>query len=116
MIEADNRGNRTVSAQAVAATAIAAARVTQSPRRELGPAAKRLASEPVAPAISAVVLGGVVRLAEFVALAAVGFAIYGYYVFPDEGFLWRYVVATLAAAGAAIVGFQIADTYDVPAL
>jgi Undecaprenyl-phosphate glucose phosphotransferase len=111
MIEVES-GKRAVSAQAAAANAIAAAQARQTPR-ELGPAASQIAAEPVSPAVSGVVFGGFVRLAEFGLLALVGLAIYAAYVFPDEGFLWRYVVATLGASAAAIAAFQIADTYDV---
>jgi Undecaprenyl-phosphate glucose phosphotransferase len=114
MIGADSK-NKTARSAHIAATAIANARAAQAPR-ELGQLAKEIAAEPVRPAMSAIVLGGTVRIAEFVLLAAIGLAIYFYYVFPDEGFLWRYVISALLASGAAIVAFQIADTYDVPAL
>jgi Undecaprenyl-phosphate glucose phosphotransferase len=114
MIGADNRNKNARSAD-IAASAIANARASQGPR-ELSPLAKIIASEPVPPAMSAAVLGGSIRIAEFVLLSAIGFAIYGYYVFPDEGFLWRYVVATFGAAAAAIIAFHIADVYDAAAL
>jgi len=115
MIEADNDVRGKLSARSAATNAIAAARAAQAPR-ELSAAAKQIASEPVSPAMSAIVLGGVVRIAEFVLLASVGLAIYGFYVFPGEGFLWRYVVATFGATAAAIVAFHIADAYDTAAL
>jgi Undecaprenyl-phosphate glucose phosphotransferase len=114
MLGADNRNNNARSAD-IAASAIAKARTNQTPR-ELSPLAKIIAAEPSPPAMSAVVLGGSIRIAEFALLALVGFAIFGYYVFPNEGFLWRYVVATLGASAAAIVAFQIADVYDAAAL
>jgi Undecaprenyl-phosphate glucose phosphotransferase len=114
MIGADSRNKNTRSAD-IAASAIANARTNQT-ARELSPLAKMIASEPVPPAMSAVVLGGSVRIAEFVLLSLIGISIYGFYVYPDEGFLWRYVIATLGASAAAIIAFQIAETYDVSAL
>jgi FlaA1/EpsC-like NDP-sugar epimerase len=114
MLGADNQNKNTRSAD-IAASAIATARSSQS-SRELSPLAKMIAAEPVAPAMSAVVLGGSIRIAEFLILSLIGAAIYGYYVYPAEEFLWRYAVATFGASAAAIIAFHIADTYDVLAL
>ena len=114
MLGADNR-NKNARSSDIAASAVAKARSTQPPR-ELSPLAKIIASEPVAPAMSPVVLGGSIRIAEFVLLSLIGLAIYGYYVYPDEGFLWRYVIATFSTSGAAMLAFHIADAYDVSAL
>lgn len=97
------------------ANAMTAARTGQS-RRELGPLAKMIASEPIPPAMSASVLGGSIRIAEFLLLSLIGIAIYAYYVYPNEEFLWRYMIATFGASGAAIVAFHIAESYDVAAL
>ena len=112
MLGADNRNKNTRSSD----IASAAAQPRASKTRELGPLAKIIASEPVPPAMSAVVLGGSIRIAEFLLISLIGLAIYGYYVFPGEGFLWRYMIATFSASAAAIVAFQIADVYDVAAL
>jgi Undecaprenyl-phosphate glucose phosphotransferase len=114
MLGADNR-NKNPRSSEIAAKAIANARAGNAPR-ELSPLAKMVASEPVPPAMSAVVLGGSIRIAEFLLLSMIGFAIFGYYVFPHEGLLWRYVIATLGASAAAIVAFQIADVYHPAAL
>ncbi|MBX3520439.1 MAG: undecaprenyl-phosphate glucose phosphotransferase [Xanthobacteraceae bacterium] len=110
--EQHNRNGRSVEATA---GAIANVRADQTPR-ELSPLAKMIASEPVPPAMSAVVLGGSIRIVEFLLLSLIGFAIYATYVYPDEGFLWRYVIATFGTSGAAILAFQLAEAYDVAAL
>jgi Undecaprenyl-phosphate glucose phosphotransferase len=99
----------------IAASAIATAQTNQQPR-ELSPLAKIIAAEPSPPMMSAVVLGGSIRIAEFLILALIGSAIYGYYVFPSEEFVWRYLIATFGGAAAAIVAFHVADIYDVTAL
>ena len=114
MIGAEQK-NRNARSAEVAAGAITNAQTNQSPR-ELSPLAKMIASEPVRPAMSAVVLGGSIRMVEFLLLSLVGFAIYATYVYPDEGFLWRYVIATLGTSATAILAFQLAETYDVAAL
>ena len=114
MLGADNQNKNTRSAD-IATSVIATARSSQS-SRELSPLAKMIAAEPVAPAMSAVVLGGSIRIAEFLILSLIGAAIYGYYVYPAEEFLWRYAIATFGASAAAIIAFHIADTYDVLAL
>ncbi len=111
---AENKTDTTRSAD-IAASAMASARANNT-ARELSPLAKMIASEPAPPAMSAVVLGGSTRIAEFLLLSLIGLAIYGYYVYPGEGFLWRYVIATFGASAAAIVAFQIVDVYDATAL
>ena len=102
------------SAQSAAASAVAAARRRASVR-ELSPLARAIAAEPVSQAISPVVLAGVVRAIEFALIAAVGAAVYGYAVYPVEGFEWRYVLADLAIAGAAVLAFQLFDIYNTQA-
>jgi Undecaprenyl-phosphate glucose phosphotransferase len=114
MLGAEDR-NKSARSADIAANAIAAARSAQTPR-ELSPLAKMIASEPTPPAMSAAVLGGSIRMLEFTLLSLIGLAIYGYYVFPQEDFLWRYLIATFAASAAGVVAFHIADTYDVAAL
>ncbi len=114
MLGADNR-NMSARGADIAASAAARTRANQQ-ARELSPLAKMIASEPVPPAMSAVVLGGSIRIAEFLLLSLIGLAIFGYYVYPHEGFLWRYVAATFSASLAAIVAFHIAEVYDAIAL
>ena len=84
--------------------------------RELGPLARILAAEPVAPAISPVVLAGFVRTAEFVAMLGIATLIFVMYVRADVGGLTsHYVYAALGISFATIVAFQIAEIYDVTA-
>src|SRR5258708_20610986 len=86
---------RTESAQSAAASAVASARRRAS-ARELSPLARAIAAEPVSQAISPVVLGGIVRAIEFAIIVTVGAAVYGYAVYPVEGFDWRDLVAHVA--------------------
>jgi Undecaprenyl-phosphate glucose phosphotransferase len=105
---------RAESAQSAAASAVASARRRAS-ARELSPLARAIAAEPVSQAISPVVLAGVVRLIEFAIIVIVGAAVYGYAVYPIEGFDLRYVVADMAVASAAIIAFQTFDIYTTAA-
>ena len=82
----------------------------------LGPEALRIAEEHVDTAISPAVVGGFARLAEFLLIAAVGFAIQYIYVYPEEGFLAFYPVAILIGASLSIVAFQAVDIYTTHAL
>jgi Undecaprenyl-phosphate glucose phosphotransferase len=100
---------RVMKAQAVAVSA--AARAT-----ELGPLAAKIAAEPVEPAISQVVLAGVVRFAEFTAIAVLGLVIYWLYVNHPGGFAWEYLGATIAISTVAILAFQAAELYDTAAM
>ena len=110
----DTTAYRAESAQSAAASAVAAARRRAS-ARELSPLARAIAAEPVSQAISPVVLAGIVRTFEFVLIAAVGAAVYGYAVYPVEGFDWRYVPVDLAVAAAAVTAFQLFDIYTTTA-
>ncbi len=106
--------------QAVEAHAAAASAVALAPVRartpELGPLALRIAAEPIPPVISQVVLTGLVRLAEFLAIAALGIVIYAGYVYSDEGFAWRYIWATGVISAAAILAFHWVEIYDIALL
>ncbi len=114
MIGTEQR-NKNASASERAANAIAAAQSKTAPR-ELSPLAKMIASEPVPPAMSAVVLSGAIRMAEFALLVLAGVAIYLGYVYPGEDFVWPYFVATFGGAAGAMVAFHVADIYDAAAL
>src|ERR1700682_445744 len=65
---------------------------TSTPR-ELGALARMGAAEPGPPAISAVVLRGLTRLYDFVAILGLGLAIFHSSVHPPEPFSWRYFLA-----------------------
>ncbi|MCC6947564.1 MAG: undecaprenyl-phosphate glucose phosphotransferase [Bradyrhizobiaceae bacterium] len=99
----------------------AAARTIPFPRERkaaagLSPLAQAIASQRIAPAISQVVLSGVVRLAEFLAIAALGTAIYLLYVRTAGTHDWYYVAAIAAISLTAIAAFQRAELYDAPAM
>jgi Undecaprenyl-phosphate glucose phosphotransferase len=83
--------------------------------RPLSPAALAAVSRQPIAAYSPIVLAGVVRIVELFLIAAIGFAIYGVYVFSDEGLAWRYVVATWAFSLCSVFAFQVADIYQVQA-
>jgi len=82
-------------------------------RRRLSPAALNIANEKVRTAYSPVVVAGLVRFADCLIIALVGFAIYVAYVLPIDG--WSLGAPGLIGAIAlvAIVAFQAADLYDV---
>jgi Undecaprenyl-phosphate glucose phosphotransferase len=84
-------------------------------RRSLSPAALAVASAPVAPAYSPIVLAGIVRVVEFGLIVAIGAVIYALYLLPDDGFQWHYAAATVAIAAFSILAFQTADIYQVQA-
>jgi len=98
---------------AAATTPRAAARPAARP--ELSSAALKVAGEPYERAYSPIVLAGLVRLIEFALVAVVGFAIYGCYVMPANGFAWHYVGAISGIAVLAMLAFQVADIYQVQA-
>jgi len=96
---------------------IAAASAAPSPAaapRELNPLARAVAAEPVAQAISPVVLIGAVRLAEFVGIALIGAIAYAVLV-READLDWAYAVAILLVSSAAVVTFQAFEVYTVPA-
>jgi Undecaprenyl-phosphate glucose phosphotransferase len=81
----------------------------------LSPEALKVAAAPAPAPISPIVLAGTVRMAEFALIVLVGFAVYGVYLLHDEGFSWRYLVATFAIASLSMLAFQTADIYQVQA-
>jgi Undecaprenyl-phosphate glucose phosphotransferase len=83
--------------------------------RELGTLARAIAAEPVADAISPVVLIGIVRLAEFAGIAALGAAAYVGLVYRYDDFSWAYAAAILAVSAAAVFAFQVFEIYSIPA-
>jgi Undecaprenyl-phosphate glucose phosphotransferase len=85
------------------------------PPKPLSPAARSVASQPIAAAYSPIVLAGSVRLLEFALVMLVGTLIYAAYVIPIDGFEWHYVGAIFAIAVLAMLAFQTADIYQVQA-
>ena len=116
MLQFDAR--KVMGAASVAETATPTASVptpaaSLAPGRQLSAEAQKVAAEPIAPAYSPIVLAGVVRIIDAVAIAAIGLAIHLVYVFPTYGFAWYYAGAFAGIAVLAVLGFQVADMYDV---
>src|ERR1700733_8522510 len=84
--------------------------------RELGALARAIVAEPVADAISPIVLVGIVRFIEFVGIAAIGAACYAALLYrTNQEFEWAYVGTIFLVSGAAVLAFQAFDTYHVAA-
>jgi Undecaprenyl-phosphate glucose phosphotransferase len=81
----------------------------------LADAAEAVAAEPVAPAMSPIVLAGAVRAIEVALVALIGVSIYVSYVVPLDGVEWQYFAAIAAISLLAMLAFQIADIYQVQA-
>jgi Undecaprenyl-phosphate glucose phosphotransferase len=101
--------------EAGSASAGLANRVPRTEAHHLAAAAERAAAEPVASAMSPIVLAGAVRAIELSLIALIGLAIYGQYVVPQEGFTPTYFIAIGAVSLLAMLAFQIADIYQVQA-
>jgi Undecaprenyl-phosphate glucose phosphotransferase len=86
-----------------------------SEKASLSPTALAAASATLPPALSPIVLAGVVRIIEFAIVVAVGLLVHALYLLPTEGFEWHYAAATGAIALMSIVAFQAADIYQVQA-
>ncbi|NJL06990.1 MAG: undecaprenyl-phosphate glucose phosphotransferase [Methylacidiphilales bacterium] len=115
MLDANLRDGPNIGTGAPSSPA-AATSATKSPASaRLTAVARRLAAEPIAPAISPIVLAGFVRLVEFTAIALLGTAIYLVYVVPNDGFAAYYPVAILTLSAAAVLAFQAVDIYHVQA-
>ncbi len=86
--------------------------------RELSPLARMIAAEPVPPAISPVVLTGVVRLYEFLVIVGAGLLIHHAYVNMQghEQLSWRYFLAINGMALATILAFQFSGLYTITML
>src|SRR5690242_5660879 len=106
MVRADSMSASDVSA-------LVAARNAASPR-ELSPLARAVAAEPVPQAISPVVVTGVVRTLEFATIAALGAAIFAFFIYPSDN-PSQYVLADIGIAAGAVAAFQACGLYTVQA-
>jgi Undecaprenyl-phosphate glucose phosphotransferase len=109
MAEADTPG----MIDAVASSAGAAAPRDQ--RRRSAETVQTASAEPIAPAMSPIVLAGAVRMIELALVAFIGVAVYACYVAPQAGVDWRYFAAVAGIAVLAMLAFQTADVYQVQA-
>jgi Undecaprenyl-phosphate glucose phosphotransferase len=115
MLELGTRKLLTAATAPTAANAIADPIIGGRKTKPLSPAALKVAAQPTVAAWSPIVVAGVVRMAEFVLIAAVGFLVYFAYVVPVDGFEWHYVAAIFGIASLAMLAFQAADVYQVQA-
>jgi Undecaprenyl-phosphate glucose phosphotransferase len=105
---------RTMIGDAAAASAAAMkpdARIER--RRRLSTSALAVASQKVSTAYSPVVIGGLVRIADFVLISLTGIVLYLGHVARADGVTWQYFAAIFAMTAAAVIAFQIADIYQV---
>src|SRR4029077_8938193 len=63
-----------------------------------------------------VVLGGLIRLYEFLAILGLGLAVFQGYVHPHEPFSWRYFLAIAGISITTVTIFQLSDLYSVASL
>jgi len=76
---------------------------------------KRVAAEPVAPAVSRVVIAGVVRAIETALIILTGVAIYFLYIVRQVGAQPGYLAVTIGVAAMTIVAFQSLHVFSAPA-
>jgi Undecaprenyl-phosphate glucose phosphotransferase len=109
--------NKWIRADGSAARAGAAAQAAPASKpRELGSLARMIAAEPVPQAVSAVVLGGLIRVYEFMAILGLGLAVFSGYVRSYEPLSWRYFLAIAGISVATVTIFQLSDLYSVASL
>jgi Undecaprenyl-phosphate glucose phosphotransferase len=113
MSEFDARGM--VNAATATAAAAGSTAPTSDSHRTLSPEALAIASEYAPRSYSSIVVAGSVRMIEFVLIVAVGFAVYAIYVLPDNDFGWHYPAAIVGVAAIAVLAFQTAGIYRLPA-
>ena len=76
---------------------------------------RRTAAEPTAPAVSRVVIAGVVRAIETALIVLTGVAIYFLYIVRNVGAQPGYLAVTIGVAAMAIVVFQSLHVFSTPA-
>jgi len=76
---------------------------------------RRVAAEPAAPAVSRVVIAGVVRAIETALIVLTGVAIYFLYIVRNVGAQPGYLAVTIGVAAMAIVVFQSLHVFSAPA-
>ncbi|MBP1874553.1 UDP-glucose:undecaprenyl-phosphate glucose-1-phosphate transferase [Ensifer adhaerens] len=83
---------------------------------ELNPLARQIAEQFSADTYSPAMIMGLMRLFEFCALFAIGYAINALYVQPGFDQLPLYLAILVGGSALAVAAMQLADTYQVPAL
>lgn len=82
----------------------------------LNPLARQIAAQFQADTYSPAMMIGLIRLLDFCALFAIGYAINTQYVGPSLEDLPVYFAILAGGSALAVIGMQIADSYQVPAL
>ena len=85
-------------------------------RRKLNVRAEQVAAQFASNAISPWAVSAVQRIAEFLGLITVGFAVYLTYIVPMDGFSPRYAIVVTGISALAVLVLQISDAYQVNAL
>jgi Undecaprenyl-phosphate glucose phosphotransferase len=76
---------------------------------------RRVAAEPAAPAVSRVVIAGVVRAIETALIVVTGAAIYLLYIVRNVGAQPGYLAVTIGVAAMAMIVFQSLQVFSAPA-
>lgn len=105
------------ASEAAAFGDMATGEATGERKLPLGEMARRIASEKIAAAISPVVVTGVMRLFDILALLIVGGVIFGLYVFPRAQTIPSIYLAGLVAIPlVTVLLFQALDLYNIQSL
>lgn len=82
---------------------------------KLASAARAMQSAANVPAISRVVLEGLVRFAEFLLITAVGFAVHFVYLAHSEGYGPQYLIAMPLIGALSVLAIQSSELYKISA-
>ncbi len=78
--------------------------------------ARQIATQYRRDTMSPVMVSGILRIVEFVAIGVVGAALYLTYVKVNPALFWEYPLAIVAGAAFAVIALEIADGYQVSVL
>ncbi len=106
----------TFNANAVMATSIGGVKDGKRENIELSERANQVAAQFSANAISPVLITGVVRIVEFLMLIGIGLGIYGWYVYPLDGFKLFYPMTIFSGGILAIVFLEAVDAYQISSM
>src|SRR5579863_9466353 len=81
----------------------------------LAAAARAMQSGTNGPALSRVVLEGLVRIAEFLLVAATGFAVWFFYLARSHGYTQPYLIGIPLVAAFAVLAIQSSELYKISA-
>jgi Undecaprenyl-phosphate glucose phosphotransferase len=83
---------------------------------KLGKVAQQVASQYRRDTMSPIMVGGVLRLAEFAILLVSGIAIFAWHVGLETHLYWHYPIVIAAASLLTVIGLEVGDCYQVGAL